>query len=532
MKHLFIFCLCLISFNAYTQDSIHLSPRNVIANHIQYLEKNQYNLAQSAKSFNIANPQQAKELALHLKQILTAKAIEIKLNTIPNDPNYTDSITQTQVYVLSDKLKSVFVEKVNGKWYYSEQTVTEIPKLYTLLFPLGANIWSKLLPIYANNKFWILYYWQWLGLVCVIGILILTYYLSRKLIYKLFHFIAVKYISNPYKGEKLLKQLMQIGSLFFSLLVLQLFIPTLFLDNTHVIPIIKGISVIKSIFLFWFLNNLINFILEIVQKYSDKTTNRLDDQLVQVVRKFAKFFLMIFGAFYVLYLLDVNITTIIAGISIGGLAFALAAQDTVKNFIGSIMLFLDRPFNIGDTIKCEQFEGSVLEVGIRSTRIRTLNDSIISIPNGRLADLTIDNKGYRTFKKYKKEFAVSADTPLYVIELYIQSLKDLLAVFPNIKPFSVDIFLADITEAGRMVSIAFTYTIFSNRDEHTQREAILLEILRLSEIMNISLFETSATADNKTVNQKVFLTQDEYQKKISVLVADLKSKQSEPPTGS
>ena len=181
MKHLFIFCLCLISFNAYTQDSIHLSPRNVIANHIQYLEKNQYNLAQSAKSFNIANPQQAKELALHLKQILTAKAIEIKLNTIPNDPNYTDSITQTQVYVLSDKLKSVFVEKVNGKWYYSEQTVTEIPKLYTLLFPLGANIWSKLLPIYANNKFWILYYWQWLGLVCVIGILILTYYLSRKL---------------------------------------------------------------------------------------------------------------------------------------------------------------------------------------------------------------------------------------------------------------------------------------------------------------------------------------------------------------
>ncbi|HNL84227.1 MAG TPA: mechanosensitive ion channel, partial [Chitinophagales bacterium] len=234
----------------------------------------------------------------------------------------------------------------------------------------------------------------------------------------------------------------------------------------------------------------------------------------------------------VLYLLDVNITTIIAGISIGGLAFALAAQDTVKNFIGSIMLFLDRPFNIGDTIKCEQFEGSVLEVGIRSTRIRTLNDSIISIPNGRLADLTIDNKGYRTFKKYKKEFAVSADTPLYVIELYIQSLKDLLAVFPNIKPFSVDIFLADITEAGRMVSIAFTYTIFSNRDEHTQREAILLEILRLSEIMNISLFETSATADNKTVNQKVFLTQDEYQKKISVLVADLKSKQSEPPTGS
>lgn len=102
--------------------------------------------------------------------------------------------------------------------------------------------------------------------------------------------------------------------------------------------------------------------------------------------------------------LDVNIATIIAGLSVGGLALALAAQDTVKNFIASVMIFIDKPFKIGDTIKGDNFEGTVQEVGFRSTRIKTADESLVYIANAKLSEMTIDNKGYRVFKNTRQKY--------------------------------------------------------------------------------------------------------------------------------
>jgi MscS family membrane protein len=96
---------------------------------------------------------------------------------------------------------------------------------------------------------------------------------------------------------------------------------------------------------------------------------------------------------------DKPITSIIAGLGIGGLAVALAAQDTIKNFFGSIVLFVDKPFEMGDRIAIDGHDGPVEEVGLRSTKIRTLDGHLVTIPNGELANKTIQNIGKRPYIK-------------------------------------------------------------------------------------------------------------------------------------
>src|SRR5690606_33156269 len=108
---------------------------------------------------------------------------------------------------------------------------------------------------------------------------------------------------------------------------------------------------------------------------------------------------VIMGGLFILQNLNVNVASLLAGLGIGGLAFALAAKDTLANFFGSIMIFSDRPFQVGDWVKIGDAEGIVEEVGFRSSRIRTFYDSLLSIPNGKIVDTPIDNYGARVYRR-------------------------------------------------------------------------------------------------------------------------------------
>ena len=136
-----------------------------------------------------------------------------------------------------------------------------------------------------------------------------------------------------------------------------------------------------------------NILSIMLQRLASKTKSTVDDQLIPFIRKTLKVVVIILGFFYILKVLDVDITPLLAGVSIGGLALALAAQETVKNLFGSVTIFMDQPFALGDWIIFTGGEGVVEEVGLRSTRIRTFNNSLISIPNGKLGDMMIDNMG-------------------------------------------------------------------------------------------------------------------------------------------
>jgi hypothetical protein len=111
------------------------------------------------------------------------------------------------------------------------------------------------------------------------------------------------------------------------------------------------------------------------------THTKLDDQLVPLLRKSMKVVVVLAGVLFGLQNLDVDVGSLLAGLGIGGIAFALAAKDTVSNFFGSVMIFVDRPFQIGDWIHVDGAEGIVEEVGFRTTRVRAFDDAMLIVPN-------------------------------------------------------------------------------------------------------------------------------------------------------
>jgi|JI10StandDraft_1071094.scaffolds.fasta_scaffold94290_1 MscS family membrane protein len=498
------------------------SPYDVVYNHVHFMKKSTYDELQASYSFNIANKKKRINAAIMLKEILDAKVDQNSLlSKIPDDPDYSDSIKRRHIFVLYDKMPQVFVEKSGDKWYYSQSTVDAIPELHKKIFPFGTNIWAHWFPYKQNEEFLRLHPWQWIGIGIIFSIFLLCIFLFKYLFRFIFYKIVFKKYVSEFQDLDKLKMASNLISVWIGFKILQLFVPTLFINPGFAVPVIKGVDFVAATLMVLIFYKLVELFIFYAKKYAQKTTTQWDDQIVVVVQKFLKFIVIFLGLFYVLNTLDVNIATIIAGLSVGGLALALAAQDTVKNFIASVMIFIDKPFKIGDTIKGDNFEGTVQEVGFRSTRIKTADESLVYIANAKLSEMTIDNKGYRVFKKYKTEVSVSYDTPLFKIEQFLEGIRTILYKYPYTKNSTIDVHLTNIQAAGLSITISYTYKVYNQREEFQHREFILLQILRLSELLQIKLFEQSQVMIQHTNEKGEMETPEDVNHKMEKFFSDL-----------
>mgnify|MGYP006146108077 CR=1 FL=1 len=159
----------------------------------------------------------------------------------------------------------------------------------------------------------------------------------------------------------------------------------------------------------------------------DKSESDLDDQLLPVLRKSIK------GAIWVMaFIIGLNnagydVGAIIAGLGIGGLAFALAAQDSVKNLFGGFTIFIDKPFTVKDRVKVEGFDGSVEEIGLRSTRIRTLDGRRVTIPNSTFSESAIENVSSEPSRKVVLNLGLTYDTTETEIENAMATLTEIVS---------------------------------------------------------------------------------------------------------
>jgi MscS family membrane protein len=143
-----------------------------------------------------------------------------------------------------------------------------------------------------------------------------------------------------------------------------------------------------------------------------RTPSKMDDMLAPIVSKSLRITVVVLTVVQIAQILSgKEITSILAGLGIGGLAVALAAQDTLKNFFGSVVLLADKPFEIGDRITVDGFDGPVESVGLRSTKLRTLDGHIVTIPNGELANKSIWNIAKRPYIRRLFNITITYDTP-------------------------------------------------------------------------------------------------------------------------
>ncbi len=227
---------------------------------------------------------------------------------------------------------------------------------------------------------------------------------------------------------------------------------------SHFSPLLKSLfgrlcMASAAVAVAWALYRLVAVIDYILTKLAEKTDNNLDDLIVAIIRKSLKVTIVVLSILFIgQNILDMNITALLAGAGVMGLAIAFAAQDTIANFFGSIMIILDQPFKVGDCIQISGHKGSVENVGFRSTRIRTFDGHLVSLPNKGVANDNIENIAKRPFIKKTINLGLTYDTGFKNMERAITILHKLLdkqscmdkeslprIVFDNFNDFSLNI---------------------------------------------------------------------------------------------
>ena len=170
-------------------------------------------------------------------------------------------------------------------------------------------------------------------------------------------------------------------------------------------------------------------------RHASATPSKMDDMLAPIISKSLKATVVVLTVVQVAQILSgKEITSILAGLGIGGLAFALAAQDTLKNFFGSMVLLADKPFEIGDRINIDGHDGPVEEVGLRSTRIRTLDGHIVTIPNSEMANKAIWNIAKRPYLRRLFNITITYDTPPEKVRQAKAIIEEILAEHEGMDP--------------------------------------------------------------------------------------------------
>ncbi|UPY38205.1 mechanosensitive ion channel domain-containing protein [Sediminicoccus sp. KRV36] len=225
----------------------------------------------------------------------------------------------------------------------------------------------------------------------------------------------------------------------------------------------------------------------ILARISTRSATAADDILFTLMLATARLGVVTMSFLSLAHFLSLPTGGILAGLGIGGLAFAFASRETLSNVFGAGILVTDRPFQRGDWIASGEIEGAVEHVGIRSTRVRTAQDSVMVIPNGKLSDSTINNLGSRRLRLLKTTLPVTAGASPEALEGFTQALRQRIAEDGAFVAERTDIGLSGITEAGIGVDVITYMKVSTTAAERAVRHAFLLDAVHLAGACGLTL---------------------------------------------
>ncbi len=207
--------------------------------------------------------------------------------------------------------------------------------------------------------------------------------------------------------------------------------------------------------------------------------------ITNVMGKILKIAAVIMAILYICDIFNLNTTNFLAALGIGGFAFALAGKDTIENFFGSIMIIMDRPFRNGDYIKIGDISGVIEQVGVRSTTIRTLTDTIVTIPNRMFISSTIENLGMRKWRRYNTSFDILYETDIDRIKIFTDGLTELAHLMPDTKKDEIQIYFYSLGSCSLEIFINLYFRNRGRIEELKAREKFNTQALRLAQRLGI-----------------------------------------------
>lgn len=211
------------------------------------------------------------------------------------------------------------------------------------------------------------------------------------------------------------------------------------------------------------------------------------NQIIPFAVKTTKFFLVILGALIVLQNLGINVVSVLAGLGIGGIAIALAGQETVANLFGSITILVDKPFRIGDYIKVMDVEGTVVEIGFRSTKIKTPINTMVMISNSTVAKEKLENLSARQKRRIRHTITLSYATSTQTIREFMAAINDFLKTHPQVDHEGITINLISLSSYSVDVQVIFFVKSPLVTVENLAQQDFLFQVLTIAQNMKIDI---------------------------------------------
>ncbi|MCB0413105.1 MAG: mechanosensitive ion channel family protein [Bdellovibrionales bacterium] len=438
----------------------------------------------------ITRNEEARKAAIYLKETID-RVILLDFSKIPDDRSLQYwRLKDTEIEVVKSE-----EGRHKGKYLISSDTVERAERFYEKVKNLpflknsgmGAELrppfWQNKLPLWAKNNFLTLANWQWIGLFLCLFVGLIFKALTE------FFIVIGKSMTERKKEsarhqiilalEKPMGLIVATGFWYISLHLLKI-------EGVALAILKTFIKITFSVGLVWAVYNLTGVVTIYIERFTEKTKSTLDDHLAPLITKALRIFVLVFGILLSIQNLGFNVMSLMAGLGLGGLAFALAAKDTAANLFGSIMIILDRPFKVGDWINTGSVEGMVEEVGFRSTRIRTFYDSVISIPNSTLANANIDNMGIREFRRTVMNLGVTYDTKPEKVEEFVDRIKKIILENEFTRKDKLHVIFKEYGDFSLNIMVYFFLKVPDWSQELLEKERINMSILKLAENIGVN----------------------------------------------
>ena len=488
------------------------SPYHTSLTFFYNLEEDHYFPEKAARTLDSKNlgDVNTKTLAVQLKQIFEGKGVIIRPSSIPNEANYTDSTTSEEHIFYFDKkiLPGIFLEKNGKDWKFSSFSVGQIEELHAETYPYGTAKLLNVLPKIGTQEYLGLQLWQLVGIFILILLVFLAHWFFTMIVDNILLY-SFKRLGYGRLGENYLLPVARVTSFYLLVLLLSIFIRVLQLPAeiwTWVLVIFRTLKPFLITIIFY---KLVNVVAAYFGKLATKTESTLDDQLVPLLRKTLKAFVIIIGTLFILRDgLNLDIIPFLTGLSIGGVAIALAAQDTIKNFFGSVMIFIDKPFQVGDWITSGDIDGTVEEVGFRSTRVRTFRNSLMYVPNGKIADATLDNHGLRQYRRFFTTLTLTYDTPPVLIEEFVKGLREIVLAHPHTRKDMYHIYFNNLSSYSQDIMFYIFFEVPTWGEELACRHDVLVQTVKLANTLGVRFAFPTQTLHMESFPEKKGLVPD------------------------
>ncbi|MCG8082022.1 MAG: mechanosensitive ion channel family protein [Candidatus Thiodiazotropha taylori] len=257
------------------------------------------------------------------------------------------------------------------------------------------------------------------------------------------------------------------------------------LSENVMLILLVAVKFLASISGVWAAYRLVDLVSAFLHKRAQMTENKLDDALVPLIPRTLKIFVTVIGFVFIADNLNVDISSLLAGLGLGGLAFALAAKDMVQNLFGSVTVLMDRTFSVGDWIVVDGVEGSVERIGFRSTRIRTFYNSVVTVPNSKFITATVDNMGERRYRRLSCKLSLTYDTPPDRIEAFCEGVRELVRQHPYMRKDYYQVYLNEFAASSLDVLLYVFWETPEWNTELRERHRFMLDILRLAQGLGV-----------------------------------------------